>query len=494
MAYCSHLAPNGQKSLLYDDLWNLYHDDAIAHSAWEAVRSEEFKTKYGDWTKQSAPAVQQPYPGVENIPDSGLTIARANQFLTLLQPQILNQAYIENKAKTANRMFSFGMRWAKQVPNENEQSQQNSVKGTPRPGKVAIRSYNDYTYGYYGTDQNNGALPPMTQLQPIMDFIQEKLGIDMTHYDSMLANIYEHNSFIHQHRDVTESKEAGNYPVIVLNLGADGGLLFDKGTSDKDLHSKDAYAEFERTIRDKVAYKDRIGVLPIHNGGIYAFGVDGVNRFTFNHRIMDGIGQTPTQPIQVPVWDDHGNKVGEKTLTEYRITLTFRRSGDLQIGEPPVPLRTQPATTPQQKNTDTVPLDANGEPRAEWVRQTLQLPPESKPVAVREEVVRHFEPDAQERPRTLSTREPNEAMLRHIEALYEEAAANPSKDFKLDYEATRWRYRSGYTSAELAALFDSMPIPANVRFTDSMAAAHPELAAPYPRSLRPGQHPRVDGP
>lgn len=271
--------------------------------------------------------ITSPYHGVYNIKDSGLTIEQSNQFIDLLQPQIREQAYVENKARTANRMFSFGLRWARKIPNIGEKSKQNG-KG-PRPDIVNIKSYNSTTYCYFKTDQNNKPIPPLSDLQPIINFLENKIGLDMQHYDSMLGNIYENNSFIHQHRDITESITAKNYPVVVINLGADGGLLYDKYTSDKELSSTDAYAAFEEAIKKDKNYNNRIGILPISNGGIYAFGIDGINRFTFNHRILDGIGNTPTNALIVPEFDDEGNKTGELLLDEYRITLTFRRACDI---------------------------------------------------------------------------------------------------------------------------------------------------------------------
>lgn len=280
----------------------------------QAIRDVYTKT----FSQRAGEDIQRPYPGVENIPDSGLTVEEANSFIDLLQPQIVRQAYVENKAKTANRMFSFGLRWAKNIPNETEKSKQRADNLGPRPDRVKIKSKNDYTYGYYTTDQNNNPLPPISELQSIMNFIQSKLGIDMSNYDSVLANIYEEGSFIHQHRDITESVTAEKYPVIVINLGAEGGLLYDSRLSNQDISSTDAYSKFKAD-----------STLPIKNGGIYAFGVDGVNRFTFSHRVEEKTNNTPTKPITVPIWDENGNKIGEKTLTNYRITLTFRRAQDL---------------------------------------------------------------------------------------------------------------------------------------------------------------------
>jgi hypothetical protein len=255
--------------------------------------------------------LKQPAPGVENIPNSGLTIQQGNSFIDLLQPQIANQAYIENKAKTANMMFSFGLRWARNIPNETEKSEQAKDLGKPRPNKKQIKSKEGMTYGYYLTDQNNKALPSIKELQPIMDFIQSKLGIDMSNYDAMLGNIYDNNSFIHQHRDTTESVTAKNYPVIVINLGSDGHLEFDRDTSS-------TYASYKKS-----------GQLDLTNGGIYAFGVNGESRFTFHHRIGSGLeSANPLKPITLP---------NGQVLNNYRITLTFRRASDLEPGMPTSP-------------------------------------------------------------------------------------------------------------------------------------------------------------
>ena len=261
-----------------------------------------------------------PVPGVENITNSGLTVEESNNFIDILQPQIIKQAYIENKARTANMMFSFGLRWAKNIPNESEKSEQAKNLGKPRPNRKQIKSKEGVTYGYYLTDQNNNPLPSIKELQPIMDFIESKLGIDMSNYDAMLGNIYDDNSFIHQHRDTTESITAEKYPVIVINLGADGHLEYDKDV-------KSTYASYQKS-----------GQLNLTNGGIYAFGVNGESRFTFHHRIGSGLeSKNPLKPIMLP---------NGQVLNNYRITLTFRRASDLEPGMPEAPSRsTQPSTS-----------------------------------------------------------------------------------------------------------------------------------------------------
>ncbi len=54
MAICGHLAPNGEKSILYDELFKKY-GEAKAHDMWEAIRSQQFLNKEGDWTEFKSP-------------------------------------------------------------------------------------------------------------------------------------------------------------------------------------------------------------------------------------------------------------------------------------------------------------------------------------------------------------------------------------------------------------------------------------------------------
>src|SRR5712675_1761144 len=58
MATCSHKAPNGEKSLLYQKLNDIY-GPAIASQIWDAVRSQQFLNKHGDWMN---PGVGESFP------------------------------------------------------------------------------------------------------------------------------------------------------------------------------------------------------------------------------------------------------------------------------------------------------------------------------------------------------------------------------------------------------------------------------------------------
>jgi len=261
--------------------------------------------------------------GVKNIPDTGLSIVKSNEFIDLLQPLIKSQAYVENRAATANKMFSAGLRWSRvnqdKVPVGDKRRVNNKEAegfGT-KPNRVKINQKINSQYGYFTHDQNGNLLPDISIVKPIIDFLEEKIGIDMSNYDAMLANIYEQGSFIHQHRDTTESITAVNYPVIVINLGADGKLVYDSRPGSN-------YQQFKID-----------GNLSLTNGGVYAFGVNGVNRFNFHHRIASTLdSNTPTKPIELP---------SGKILNDYRITLTFRRAKDLEANMPkkPVEITTQ---------------------------------------------------------------------------------------------------------------------------------------------------------
>ena len=244
--------------------------------------------------------IRKVLPGVEVV-NAKLDVPTTNSFIDLLQPQIQKQAYKENKGRNANKMFSFGLNWGRKVddrfPARHSENNKYAVKNNSFAGQ------ND-TYRYFTRDQNGNSISDIKQLQPIMEYIQSKLGIDMSAYDTVLGNIYEPGTFISQHRDTTESKSAEKYPVVVLNLGAAGPILLQE-TSGKETK------------------------LSLSNGGVYAFGINGKNRL-ISHRTVDELGQNPSGMKSL--------KIGNDTVDNYRITLTFRRASDLTT-EPAVPIR-----------------------------------------------------------------------------------------------------------------------------------------------------------
>lgn len=63
MSECSHVGPNGQKSILAQQLLDTYQDPAIRDRVMTYIYSEQFKEKYGDWTDEFDPTS----PPVDNI-------------------------------------------------------------------------------------------------------------------------------------------------------------------------------------------------------------------------------------------------------------------------------------------------------------------------------------------------------------------------------------------------------------------------------------------
>ena len=274
--------------------------------------------------------IEKPLNGVEHIKDSKLSLELSNEFIDILSPVITKSAERENAGSNSNYMFSFGKRWtrlkavrgfwkdkfdelfksnnsefikdfneAENLPNDYTKFQSwksllNKWIGTKFD--LTITPYNKgwngsgYNYAYSDLDAYGNPVESMNTILPITKYVESKLGIDLSGYNSVLANIYTETQFISPHRDTTEDINAEGYAIVVLNIGANGSIT--------DVTSNTS--------------------LPITNGGIYAFGVDGVDRFKFYHKIdIRDFGRvTPTKPITLP---------DGTTLENYRITLTYRR-------------------------------------------------------------------------------------------------------------------------------------------------------------------------
>jgi len=241
---------------------------------------------------------------------------KTQQFVDLIKPQIQAQTYKENKGTFANEMFHYGLMWAR-----------NNSKSNPIKIEKFEGTNNNY-YNYHALDQKGNELPPISTLQPIIDEIQKSLGIDMSNYDSVIGNIYLDNQYVYPHKDTTESITARNYPVIVYTIGNDSGL----GIVDNN-KGKMTFANNYNTIYlpsgDKL--KGYTNEILTKNGSIYTFGMDGKGRFELTH-------STPTNsekkekypPITLP---------NGKVITNYTITLTFRRAADLTPGMPVSPAK-----------------------------------------------------------------------------------------------------------------------------------------------------------
>jgi hypothetical protein len=249
--------------------------------------------------------------------DRNLTTEETEGYINLLRPQAEVQTYKENKGKNANLMFNYGLRWGRRAgnPDTGIPKMFSIVKNNPADGGTY--------YGYDRKDQKGNDLPSLEALQPIMDEITQRTGIDMSNYDSVIANIYLEGEYIYPHRDTTEDKSAKEYPVVVYTLGNDAALGiwdYNKGG-----------VTFANTYDSRYAPDNLKGLAPTNeiltkNGSIYTFGLEGKGRFTLVHATPD-VTSKPIKypPIKLP---------NGKTISNYTITLTFRRAQATDIPSP----------------------------------------------------------------------------------------------------------------------------------------------------------------
>jgi hypothetical protein len=245
---------------------------------------------------------------VETNPDK----TKTQNFVNIIQPQIQSQAYKENISVTANHMFMYGLRWTRKTKAFkplNNKSYAN--KGLPITNALAKDGY-----VYDTLDQNGNPLAPISDLQSIITEIQSTLAIDMSNYDAVIGNIYLPGQNIATHRDTTESLSARNYPVVVYTIGNNSGI---------------SIYENEKNPGSASFANDKKTVIPTKNGSIYTFGMDGKGRFELAHDTPKGIKRNqPFPPITLPNGD---------VITNYTITLTFRRAADLTPGMPTAPAK-----------------------------------------------------------------------------------------------------------------------------------------------------------
>jgi exodeoxyribonuclease-5 len=267
------------------------------------------------------------------------TKSNTQQIIDLISPQIEKQAYKENVGGNANWQFSFGNMWsrvnlkAKPLVVDSfagVSKTKAQIEKLKKEGKDVDKS--KFIYDYHELDQNGNPLPSITDLQPLIDKIQSALGIDMSNYDSMLGNIYLDNQSIAPHRDTTEAKSAANYPVIVYTIGNDSGLGIWDDNKGK--------MTFQGAYKEDFQGRRPTNEITTTDGTVYTFGMDGKGRFALSHTTpLGNIKKNPFPPIKLS---------DGRVITNYTITLTFRRAADLTPGMPTTPAKittTQPATS-----------------------------------------------------------------------------------------------------------------------------------------------------
>jgi hypothetical protein len=193
------------------------------------------------------------------------------------------------------------------------------------------------SYVYDTVDQNGNPLPDLSVLQPIIDEIEQALGRDMSDYDAVIGNIYLPGQNISTHRDTTESLSARNYPVIVYTIGNNSGITIYENQKQPGAAS---FASDKKTT------------IPTKDGTIYTFGLDGKGRFEVAHDTPKNIKRDVKFP---PITMPNG-----EVITNYTITLTFRRAADLEAGMPtsPAKLTTQSSTSVKPEGVEEIKIPA----------------------------------------------------------------------------------------------------------------------------------------
>ena len=260
--------------------------------------------------------------------DTSPSKEQTEQFVELIRKQAEKQTYKENVGKYANEMFHYGLMWSRvraaSKPTsiesyDNKKASISKLIANNQNAKGNTLGISEYTYSYHELDQNGNQLPSIKELQPIIDVIEQSLGIDMSNYDSVIANIYLDNEFIYPHKDVTESKTAVNYPVVVYTLGNDAGL----GIVDNNKGKMTFVNKYDATyLKGQELASGYTSEVQTKNGTIYTFGLGGKGRFQLTH-------STPIQNKKLVDYPAISLPNG-KVITKYTITLTFRRAQDLE--------------------------------------------------------------------------------------------------------------------------------------------------------------------
>ena len=240
------------------------------------------------------------------------------KIINLISPVVKNQAYKENVGKNANWQFSYGLMWSRVnllakplILNSfsGKFKTENKIKELKSKNLTIDKSA--FIYDYHLLDQDGNKLAPISNLKDLIAEIESKIKIDMSDYDSVLGNIYLDEQSIAPHRDTSEDKSAINYPIIVYTIGNDSGL----GVWDENKGKM----SFANNYRGDFS----TGALPTNelqtkNGSIYMFGKDGKGRFNLVHTTpLGNIKKNKFPPLTL----SNGN-----TITNYTITLTFRRA------------------------------------------------------------------------------------------------------------------------------------------------------------------------
>lgn len=433
------------------------------------------------------------------------TLEDTQNIINLISPVIEKQAYKENVGKNANWQFSFGLMWSRVNLKSkplilNSFSGKNKVESKIKElkQKGLTIDKNAFIYDYHLLDQDGNKLSPLSDLQPLINIIEDSIGIDMKDYDTVLGNIYLDEQSIAPHRDTTEDISARNYPIIVYTIGNKSGLGVWDNNKGKMSFANNYKPNYSANVLPTNEIKTK-------NGSIYIFGKDGKGRFELVHTTpLGNIKKDSFPPIKLS---------DGRTITNYTITLTFRRANFVDgINVPKKPsiikeenkinqLSNSKEIYNQLENTsENVVIDEvsgrkpavenqnyyegniKPEPNTIFV---FGSNPEGRHGAGAAEIAKEqfgaiygqgegLQGNAYALPtKDLRVKENNglksisfEQIVKNIQKLYEVARQNPNKQFKIGYRNTIDKSLNGYTGLEMIEMFNQAgEIPFNIVFS-----------------------------
>ena len=252
-------------------------------------------------------------PGIE-IRKDALTKKEQLELFSILKPFIEEQAAKTNKGKDANVMLGLELRW--DYKNNNP-----GVK--PLDIGPIINPASSSKFGYYTLSING---KPLGKISPrIRELMTKATGVDTTHYDGAIINLYTDSTFVSSHDDVDESIEAIKYPVVVANIGGAGNFAVTK--------ESDSYIKNSEYSRDDMH--------TLNAGDAYVFGINGQNRKVY-HRTFPNLGTSFLPEITTEI-DGKTYPAGS-----YRLSITMRRVKPIKgTNIPKAPKILTPGMTPE---------------------------------------------------------------------------------------------------------------------------------------------------
>ena len=235
-----------------------------------------------------------------------LTQEEQQEIFDMVKPQIEKQSF---HPFISYIMANMGLMWApNKIFRKGKANQQNE-------GKIAknIKQINEKQrinqvgqYNYFETDQDNNPLPKIPQR--LLELISKKIGFDITDYDALLINIYPPGRQLGAHVDHTEDVSSLSYPIVSVNLGADGNFRYEEFKGNKP------YGAYDRDLR---AGKN----VEIKKGDIVVFGKE--------DRLIKHTAEVSKKlpKSDLGVIDFSGTDATINSLDNYRINLTFRKAG-----------------------------------------------------------------------------------------------------------------------------------------------------------------------